>query len=93
MYVSTGLCVAPHRQISLFSTKSVVGRRHGTLHFKIKYKKPLFQYNLYQDFGFSDLISGCMSVPDHCKQTAPCGISIPRKTAQYARSVPDMARA
>eukprot|EP00961_Rhodomonas_salina_P155923 2099666-Rhodomonas_salina.1 len=33
-----------------------------SLHCEIKYKKPHFQYNLYQESGFLSLISGCTCV-------------------------------
>eukprot|EP00961_Rhodomonas_salina_P259638 3508352-Rhodomonas_salina.1 len=48
-------------------TYSVVGLSQPgsallVLHLEIKYKKPHFQYNLYQDCGFLHLISQCSSL-------------------------------
>eukprot|EP00961_Rhodomonas_salina_P157219 2116739-Rhodomonas_salina.1 len=35
----------------------------SVLHCEIKYKKPVFQYNLYQECGLLSLISRCMRCP------------------------------
>eukprot|EP00961_Rhodomonas_salina_P206585 2789039-Rhodomonas_salina.1 len=55
------------------------------LHPQIKCKKPLFQYNLYQECGFLCFISGCR------RAQPPSGKSPPARDTAAARPEPQAA--